>query len=246
MEARAIEEVLRSLTHAQVTNLGVEVTTHVLLPGGNAVTVVVAEHGGHLLVHDASAGSMHLSSCGIAISRSLLSKLEETVAAYGCFYSAGRISLVVPAEQLPAAIVLVANASRAVGDHAPLAHSLRTSRFYERVAETLTGVLGDRVRSHQEVVADSGRTYRIGHVVLDANRDKPIAFVEAVADKESVPRRVAEFLDLGDEYADVKMEAVYDDSHDWPSGHLILLKKVANPVPFTKWDSRARAIARAA
>jgi hypothetical protein len=246
IDTETLEAAARALISARVTNLGIEVTLPVLYPNGNAVNVVISQQAERYIVHDAGSGAMHLSSFGVPITKALRARLERAVAAYGCEFVSGRVSTTCSSDQIAVAMALVANASKAVGDEAQIAETLRISRFVERVAETLAEFLGDRVRNHEEIVADSGRTYRVGHVVLDATLDHPVAFVEAVPDKEAVPRRVAEFFDLLDQYTDVAREAVYDDSREWPSGHLMLLGKVSNPVPFTRWRSRAKALAKAA
>jgi hypothetical protein len=246
IDTNTLEAAARGLINARTTNLGVEVTMPVLYPNGNAVAVIVAKHTGRYVVHDAGGGAMHLSSFGVTITKPMRQRLERMVAAYGCEFVSGRVTTACEPEQIAVAIALVANASKAVGDEAQIADRLRASRFVERVTETLTEFLGKRVQVHKEMVADSGRTYRVGHVVLDADLDHPVAFVEAVPDKETVSRRVAEFLDLKDHYTDVAREAVYDDSRDWPSGDLMLLKKVSNPVPFNRWRNRAKALAKVA
>jgi hypothetical protein len=75
---------------------------------------------------------------------------------------------------------------------------------------------------------------------LDRNKTRPIAFVEPIADRESVPRRFKEFYDLArtDEYAAVERIAVYDDANPIPSGDALLMQEVGNLVRFR--DARTR------
>ena len=242
-----MEAACRALVSARATNLGVEVTLPVIYPTGQAVRVVVSVERGAYVVHDASLGAMCLTGAGVRFTRELEARLVRIAEVFGCSYLDGRISARCREDQLAVTVALVANASRGVGDEARAAAAQATADFAAKVDAALRGAFGRRHRDKQEVTADSGKTYRVSHVLLDRDERRFVAFVEPTPAPAAVPRRVAEFLDLRDEYPDVHREAIYDDgSATWDGANLLLLQKVSNPVPFSKSAPRLRFLAEAA
>lgn len=243
LDPKAIEAAVRALVTAQETNLGIEVSMPVVHAGGQGVSVTVVRQNDRYMVHDGSAGTMLLSGSGIRMDRRMHDRLTALVATYGCEFSAGRVYTTCTEQQVPVALVLVANASRAVGDAVRTASDLAEAGFDNKVTEILRQTVGKRLRERDGVVGDSGKTYIVSHVILDATLSRPAAFVEAVPQSEAVPRRVAEFLDLMGEYPDVAREAIYDDSVTWGAHNLVLLGKVSNPVPCSVAADRMRLLA---
>src|SRR5215469_7018137 len=113
-----IEATARAIVSARHTNLGIEVTTPVVYPNGNLVTVAVMVEGGEYVVHDAGFGAMYLNSAGIRITRQLTRRFAELAARYGCEFIGGRMTRRCSPEQVAMATVMVANASRTIGDQA--------------------------------------------------------------------------------------------------------------------------------
>src|SRR5215813_10580707 len=111
-----IEAATQALIRARNTNLGIEVTMPVVYPNGQLVTVVITVEGGDYLVHDAGQGTMCLTASGARLSVQLEKRLMELAQHYGCEFISGRMSRYARADQLALAIVMVANASRTVGD----------------------------------------------------------------------------------------------------------------------------------
>ncbi|MBL8672055.1 MAG: hypothetical protein JNK11_15455, partial [Alphaproteobacteria bacterium] len=227
-------------------NLGVEVTMPVVYPSGQLVNVVVSAERGAYVVHDASAGAMQLTASGIDLTRAMAERLERLAQDYGCDYVAGRISTLATVEQMAVAVALVANASRAVGDLARAEERARASRFADAVAAAVTTAAGQRSRLHERVTGESGKHYAVTAVLLDAAQSRPVAFVEAVARPKVVPQHVAKLLDLSGEHPQVHREAVYDETAEWDSPNLVLLRRVSNPVPRGMLEKRTRALLRAA
>jgi hypothetical protein len=191
---------------------------------------------------------MHLTSAGMRFTHELEARLRRIAEAFGCEYLDGRISARCREDQLAVTIALVANASRGVGDEARAATTQATADFAAKVDTALREAFGRRHREKQEITADSGKTYRVSHVLLDSAEKRFLAFVEPTPSAAAVPRRVAEFLDLRDEYPDVHREAIYDDAAavPWDGANLLLLQKVSNPVPFSRSAARLRFLAEAA
>jgi hypothetical protein len=138
--------------------------------------------------------------------------------------------------------------SGGVGDEARASAAQATADFAAKVDAVLRDAFGRRHREKQEVVADSGKAYRVSQVLLDRAEARFVAFIEPTPSPAAVPRRVAEFLDLRDEYPEVGREAIYDDSEAgrFDGANLILLQKVSNPVPFSLSAARLRRLADAA
>jgi hypothetical protein len=248
MSARLSETELKAACNSFIsvsrTDHSVEITLPVIYPGGKAVSVVVEEgDDGQYVVHDASQGEMQLTLSGIEVNKKLRHRLELLAKQFGCSYNSGRVLTKCTADQIPVAIVLVSNASKSVGDHAMRLSAEQADAFRHAVSDRLRSIVGKRLREREPIAGDSGQEYRVGHIILDQNEKAPIAFVEAVPNSEAVPRKVSEFLDLSDQYPDVKREAIYDDKVNWENHSLLRLKRVSNPVAFTISDSRIRAIA---
>ncbi|WP_175426376.1 DUF1828 domain-containing protein [Azospirillum brasilense] len=215
----------------------------VIYPNGQAVNVLVTVEAGQHVVHDAGAGAMFLTLSGVELTKRLRSRLAQLAHQYGCEFIDGRMSMRCMADQLAVAIVLVANASRVVGDQALRAAAEHAEIFREAVSSRLRELVGTRLREREAIVGSSGREYRVGNIILDRAEKAPIAFVEAVPNQQAVERRVSEFLDLKEEYPEIARESVYDDRVEWENHSLILLKHVSNPVPFSRSELRIKAIA---
>lgn len=117
-----IECATRALVTARQTNIGVEITTPVMYPDGQCITVVATARDHGYLVHDAGFGAMNLASAGLRLTRGLSKKFADLAAAYGCEFVDGRMERYCSADQVAVAAVLVANASRTVGDEALAIH----------------------------------------------------------------------------------------------------------------------------
>ncbi len=235
-----IESASRALVSARESNLGIEVQLPVVYPTGQCVTVVVTVAGGSYIVHDAGFGSMVLTAAGVDLTRKLAIKLAKLGKDYGCEFVDGRMSRACTENQLPIAIAMVANASRAVGDQMIEQREKRIRDFRREVMLALTqAITEERVRKLQ-VVASSGTTYKISHAILSSDRKRNLAFVEPVPDQDTVNRKFREFSDIRatDEYRDVQRISVYDDKATWRDGDLEVLSRVCNIVPFKNFGKR--------
>ena len=77
-----IEVTARAIVSAKTTSLGIEVTTPVVYPNGDLVTVAVTIEGGEYVVHDAGFGAMYLNSAGVRLTRQLARRFTELAARY--------------------------------------------------------------------------------------------------------------------------------------------------------------------
>ena len=233
-----LESAARALVTARKTNLGVEVTMPVIYPNGQAVTVVVNVDGGDYIVHDAGFGAMYLTSAGIRLSKQLARRLVALATHYGCDFIENRMTRRCSVDHLAVAIAMVANASRTVGDQALEVRRRDERDFRKAVSEQLQAAVGKRVRMRQEFTGQSGRKYQVGSIVLDRNLALPVAFVEAFANRATVPNHFMEFYDLGPVYEGVSKISVYDPNEQFAEADLSLLRKVSEVVKFGQSQSR--------
>jgi hypothetical protein len=235
-----LERISRALISARDTNLGIEIELPVVYPNGQCVSVVVTVAGGNYVVHDAGIGAMSLTSAGVDLTKALAKKLARLGKDYGCEFVDGRMFRACTESQLPIAIALVANASRAVGDQSWESRERKIRDFRREVSLVLTRTLPkDRVRKLQ-VVGNSGTTYKVSHVVLSPDKAKQLAFVEPIPDQQTVDRKFREFWDIRstDEYRNVERISVFDDRTPWRDGDLAMLGAVSNIVPCANFSRR--------
>lgn len=224
----------RALISARRTNLGVEVQMPVIYPTGESVTVVVTVQGGEYLVHDAGFGAMYLTSSGVSLNQTLRARLAQLAIQYGCDFIDGRMSRRCSAEQVALAMVMVANASRTVGDQAIEARKRPIASFKRELIDLVTDMYGARVRPDEEVRGTYGTLYRVNAAILDSGQTSVVTFIEAVADESSVNRHFREFWDLSKSpiYENVTRLAVYDSRRNWREGDLSILQTVSKIVPY--------------
>ena len=240
-----LEFASRALISARETNLGWEIEMPVIYPTGESVSVVVTVTGGNYVVHDAGFGSMHLTAAGVALSKNLKEKLVRIAEYYGCTFVSGRMSMSCNESQLAVAIALVANASKAVGDQL-IGRRKKIRDFRQEVAVVIDENLGALHKlDRSDVVGDSGTTYEVNFVLLDAHRKAPLAYVEPVSDIDSVNTKFREFYDIkqNSNHDRVDRISVYDDRTEWRSGDLVLLAKVSNVVPYGDFSKRLQRLA---
>lgn len=224
----------RALISARKTNLGIEVTMPLIYPSGDSVTVVVTVQGGDYIVHDAGYGAMYLTSAGIRLNQALRTRLAQLAAHYGCDFVEGRMSRRCTSDQIALAMVMVANASRTVGDQAFEARKRPIATFKRELIDLVTNLYGSRVRPDEEVRGTSGTVYRVNAVILDQQEFSAVSFIEAVADETAVNRHFREFWDLSQSqrYTQVPRFSVYDSRRTWRDGDLSILRNVSEIVPY--------------
>lgn len=235
-----VEIASRALISARETNLGFEIQMPVVYPNGQCVSVVVGVSGGAYVVHDAGFGAMYLTSAGVDLTKQLSKKLGRLADEYGCEFVDGRMMRACTETQLPIAIALVANASRAVGDQYFEQREKKVRDFRKEVSLALARALpSDRVKRVQ-VVGDSGTSYKIAHAVLSKDYETEIAFVEPIPDQQAVDRKFREFSDIkmSNDYPEVERISVYDDRNQWRDGDLAVLSRVSNVVAFASFPRR--------
>jgi hypothetical protein len=234
-----IEAASRAIITARESAMGVEITTPVIYPNGACVTVTVTMEGGDYVVHDAGLGAMYLTAEGIRMSRQLSERLSALAARYECEFIEGRMTRRCSPDDVAIAAMLVANASRTVGDQAVEVRRQSESEFRYVVSERVRDLVGSRWRENQLFRGASGRAYRIGNVILDPAELAPVAFVFALPSRSAVPSQFAEMYDLSAAYPAITNDSIYNDNSDFrlrEDGWL--LEKVSVLIPFSEMQTR--------
>lgn len=242
LSTTALREAVCALTRVKETQQGVAVSLPQVYHNGQAVEVIVASIAGGFLVHDNSYAAMLLSSHGVKVGKKLADALTPQVVEYGCELDELRVRRVcTDPDQLGFAMTTVGCASRLVADQLLKADHAPIRDFKSSVISRVTETVGnDRIRTNEEVSGHLGSRYRVSVLVLDPKRAKPLAFVEPVADRDSIARRFKQFYDLSrtERYSSVQRVAVYDDAQALSSGDALLMQEVGNFVRYT--DARIR------
>lgn len=209
----------------------------VVYPNGQMITVVISAERGDYVVHDAGSGAMCLTASGAKLSAQLERRLAELAQHYGCEFIDGRMMRRASEQQLALAIVMVANASRTVGDQSIYIRRQQDADFREAVTERVREIVGKRLRSGEDVRGFSGRIYHPA-IVLDKAERAPLAFVLPLATRSVVQAHFAEFWDLQKINPKVTNESIYDERAGFRDEDLTLLREVTELTPFRSIHER--------
>ncbi|HVB15635.1 MAG TPA: hypothetical protein VNF04_03810 [Stellaceae bacterium] len=210
-----IEQAVRATVEAQRTALGVEITTPVLYSNGDYVVVIVAPEVGGFLVHDAGLGSMRVAAEGMRFGREPVARIKSIAERYGCVVDGGRITRMCEAQDVGAAVALVANASRTVADLVVEIRRQNKSQFRYVVTEGIRAIVGARLREDESFKGASGITYRVPNVILDQTLQRAFVFAVPLASRSAVPTQFRELFDLKAAFPSVYNESIYNDASDF-------------------------------
>jgi len=235
MNVASIEAALGGWTHLSSIERGVRVATHCLYPSNATVAVVVAQRGDGLFRVDDDGQALDEVSQSVLTSQQLPKLMSGIVRHRGCeLTSRGEIiSPCVKEAELRAAVILVANASKAAAEH--LVSSVRPPRKdMRRVIEDLLDLkFKDRWRRDGRIAGASNKEHGFDYIVRLAN-GRQLALDFVVPDASSVNSAVVAHLDVRQKKAaDLEQRIVYDDTLPWRSEDIQLLKVGARPVPIS-------------
>jgi len=209
ISASDVENAIRSLTVAEKTNLGIEISVPVAYGDGGLVTVIIEQSGSEFSVHDSGFSAMRLSSAGVSLSSHVVRRLSEQTARYKCSFKEGRVTARARLDDLAQVVCLVANAARSVADYVYEIRRHAETDFRLIVIDKLREIVGARAEA-DEFRGKSGRLYRITFV-LNPAMTGPQNFVSTVANRPAVPLSYAALSDLRGAFPLVERDAVYDD-----------------------------------
>lgn len=213
---------------------GIRVPTQCLYPSNSTVSLVIRGGGDNFVVSDDGGALSEISGAGIS-SRPTDRQIRALVAQQGLKVGEGVIyAPPVPLEAVPAAILIVANASKEMADWG-LDH-LRFSvprNFRSDLTALLEQRFNDNMKADQAIIGASNKPHKFGHVIYLPKNEK-ILVDPVVNDASSINARVVANLDVrmvGNR--NVKQVIVYDDRLKWTASDLNLLKVGAPIVPFS-------------
>jgi hypothetical protein len=214
---------------------GVRVSTHVLYPSNGTVSVVIRGGAASFMVSDDGGGVQELTSAGINATlsdRAIRAQLRFN----GLQVERGAIiTPLVPLEAIPAAILLVANASRTVAEWGLNHLAFSTVRnFKEDLAQLLDRYFHDQLRTDEMIVGRSNKPHKFGHVIY-LGGDRKLLVDPVINDASSINSRVVANMDVKmAENPLIEQIIVYDDSLRWKSSDLKLLELGARTVAFSQ------------
>ena len=213
----------------EMLDTAVRVTTHCLYPSNGLVDVFVRGGKHQATVSDQGGALSEAFGAGIEkrpSDRTLITMMRDR----GLKFSDGAIvSPSVPIEEIAAAIILVANASRDLASHLYESANVRVSRDFRVALRTLLKQQFDERVSENEV-AGKYKVHTFTNVVTFPNNSRLIIDA-STKDASSINARVVANLDvfqLGD--PTIKQRIVYDDEEAWSPDDLNVLQMAGAPL----------------
>ena len=213
---------------------GIRVTTHCLYPSNSAVAVIVAQRGDMFRVDDDGAALDEISQ-SLHTRQPLRNLMKGIVRQRGCVLTdRGEVmSPSVHASDIKAAIVLVANTSKAVAEHL-LAIARPPRRDLKKAIEEILDLkFKDKWSRDAKIAGASSKKHGFDYVInLGGGRQLAMDFV--VPDASSVNSAVVSHLDVSMIRSEtLEQRIIYDDTQAWKSSDIELLKAGARPIPFS-------------
>jgi hypothetical protein len=229
-----LETALCSRPNLLVVERGVRVATHCLYPSNSAVAVTVTQRGDMFRIDDNGAALDEVSQA-LHTTQSLRNLMKGIVKHRGCTLTdRGEImSPLVRMSDLKAAIVLVANTSKAVAEH--LLATARPPRrdLKKAIEEILDRRFKDKWSRDVKIVGASNKQHGFDYVInIGGGRQLAMDFV--VPDASSVNSAVVSHLDVKmKRSSDLEQRIIYDDTQIWKASDIEILKAGARPIPLS-------------
>ena len=150
----------------------------------------------------------------------------------------------VPIKGIPAAILLVANASKDVAEWA-LGHlRFRVPRnFKEDLAHLLERYFNESLTKDIPILGASNKAHKFTYV-LNLRHNKRVLIDPVLNDPSSINSRVVSNLDVQNTRdPNLSQFIIYDDSLHWPASDLKLLQIGAPTIPFSHAEPEIRRLA---
>lgn len=229
-----IRDTLAFLAEPRQGSDGIYVPTTTLMPGGELVGVLVTREGeDRFRVSDNGAGREAILDAGVTVVGSGNRRRASEIANRAGLEIDGDAFVLrdVSADQLAAAVIYVADASRSWAQ-AVLNRAFQRHKhdIGEVVLKRLEAGFGaSKVKSDVVLLGESSSQHRFDFVVELAGSRRALFDVVAPA-QQSISATHLKFYDMQREHADWPREAVIENPSDWTSAHLALLNQVANHI----------------
>lgn len=233
LAADLIRDSLSRVLIARATSDYVRISTHCMYPSNATVSVAVRGGASSFVVSDEGGALDEVAGAGFR-DRITDRQIRNMVKRQGLKVEKGVIySPVVSLETLPAAILLVANASKEIADWGLSHLRMTVTRDFK---QALTSLLERHFREAlkaQKIVGHSNKVHSFSNVVI-LPKERRLVVDPVVNDPSSIYARLASNLDVkmaGD--PNIEQLIVYDDEQEWASSDLKLLQVAAPTVPFS-------------
>jgi hypothetical protein len=228
MSATLIDHVaggLQELQRFKLVENGVRVSTHCLYPSNDVVNVTIYGTGSSYIVTDSGRAISEAERAGARVDKPESYAKAKQIKSQGLLMENGAIrSPVVPLEAVPAAIMLVANASKEVADHIFSTYKIAKKRDFRQMLKELvrSRFSGFDVRE-DEIIGKSNKAHHFENIIRLPEGDQII--VDAVLrDANSINARCMANIDvLAAHHHRLTQRIVFDDAEDWPASDLNLL-----------------------
>lgn len=222
----------------------IRVGTQVLYPSNSAVTLTI--RGTNRFVVSDSGGAMdEITGSGrwdIPTDR----RVETIISNFGLKVSRGAIyAPSVSLEALPSAILLVANASKAVAEWAYSHIRFTVTRNFKKDLENiLHRHFNESLKNNTEVIGESNKAHKFAHVIY-LDKKRKLLVDPVINDASSVNARVVANMDVRmREDPTISQIIVYDDRLNWKASDLRLLRVgTPNVVPFSSAEPQIQRMA---
>jgi hypothetical protein len=228
--------VLESLSRAVVAKVGsdhLRLSTHCLYPSNATVSVVIKGGLDEFIVSDDGGAIDEIASSGVR-DRITDRQIRGMVKRQGLKVENGAIySPVVSLSALPAAILLVANASKELADWGTSHLRVVVTRDFKlAVSDLLQRHFHDALKT-QKIVGHSNKPHTFSNVIF-LSGDRRLLVDPVINDPSSINARLASNIDVK-MANDPKIDQiiVFDDQQEWSSSDLRLLQVAAPTVPFS-------------
>lgn len=229
-----IRDTLACLAEPRQGSDGIYVPTTTLLPGGDLVGVLVSREGdGVFRVSDNGAGREAILDAGILNIAAADRRRANEIAALGGLELEGDAFVIrnISADQLAAAVIYVADASRAWAQAVLDREARRRERdVSETVQRRLEVVFSPSKVAREVTLLGASSSQHKFDFVVDLPGERRALFEIVTPAPNSISSTHLKFFDLQREHGDWPREAVVENMADWNSSSLALLNQVATHV----------------
>lgn len=236
-----IAEGLAPFQGAQAMDNGVSLSTHCLYPNHSSVQVFVRGSGERYYVSDDGGAMREAEAAGAVLGKSD-TKFLRLIEKQGLIMARGVISTpAIQIDMVPAAVLLVANASKEVADFIYSSWRVAKARdFKELVRELLNREFPAVTIKEEKLFGESHKTHSFDNVVYLPN-GRRLVVDPVLRDSNSINARVVANLDVHlAKHEGMVQRLVYDDDADWPANDLSVLQ--FSRVPVVAYKKAAQAL----
>ena len=239
MKASDIHREICSFSAVWETENGYGLNTHCLYPSGTSVPVFITVGQDTVFVSDGGSAVNELNSGGRFLTDHIKSKIKKDLKKEGLsFANEGIFLRNYKKEDIAAAVLLVANASRDVADWGLSNISLAQKRNFKEQLETLlVRKFSMRIEKNHSVIGKSNKSHRFDYLVK--LKDENILLVDAVTpEPNSFNRSIVSNLDVREaDNPHISQRIIYNDEFSWKAADLSLLRMAAPITAFSDTPS---------